>query len=265
MRRAFSSRMILFCAFLVSALFISRLFGAETPFARAATNGRTFLTNLFNPELELLPEFQGAKTFWIYHDNYLAAKVLAKTHPKTSAKIMAAIKPECAEQDSKAKILFNESARPLPFRDSRLKDVRQLTNGMIRTEIITTNVISGWTNYADLLLLACIAEKNDANARADWNAALALWDGHGFMDDAARAQKTYSTYKLALAAIAGKGLHRESELPAGLIDKLLSLQSSSGGWITDYDAAGKPIGLANVETTCLCILGIEAMAGKSNK
>jgi len=42
------------------------------------------------------------------------------------------------------------------------------------------------------------------------------------------------------------------------MDKLLSLQEDTGGWITDYDAADERIGLANVETTCLAILGIEA-------
>jgi hypothetical protein len=39
---------------------------------------------------------------------------------------------------------------------------------------------------------------------------------------------------------------------------LLTLQDDSGGWITDYDATGKKLGVANVETTCLTILGIEA-------
>jgi hypothetical protein len=263
MRRLFSRRLFSFCVFLIPTLILSQFARAELPLAQAAANGRMFLTNLFNPQLDLLPEFEGARTFWIYHDNYLAAKALAKTHPEISVKIMAAIQRECAQQDSKAKILFDESTRPLPFRDYQLTDVRRLTNGVIRTEIITTNVIVSWTNYADLLLLACIAEKNAANARSDWDAARAMWDGHGFMDDAARAQKSYSTYKLALAAVAAGRLHREAELPTGLLNELLSLQSSSGGWITNYDPAGKQVGLANVETTCLCILGIEAMAGKS--
>jgi len=43
-----------------------------------------------------------------------------------------------------------------------------------------------------------------------------------------------------------------------LLDKALALQDDTGGWITDCEATGKKIGLANVETTCLVILGIEA-------
>jgi len=35
------------------------------------------------------------------------------------------------------------------------------------------------------------------------------------------------------------------------------LHDQSGGWITDYDATGKPLGLANVETTCLVLMALE--------
>lgn len=264
MRKIRSQSLLPLSAILIPLLFLSLISQAESPLAQAAARGRTFLTSLFDPQLDLLPEFQGAKNFWLYHDNYLAAKVLSKTHPEISAKIMAAIHRESTDQDSKAKILFNESKQPLPFRHYQLTDVRRLTNGIIRTEIITPNVMAGWTNYADLLLLACIAETNQSKAREDWDAAMILWDGNGFMDAAARTQKDYATYKLGLAAIAAGRLHLESKLPRNLLKKLLSLQSPSGGWITDYDGNGKEIGVANVETTCLCILGIEETAGTSN-
>ena len=58
--------------------------------------------------------------------------------------------------------------------------------------------------------------------------------------------------------IAAQRLDPPARIPEGLLDRLLSLQDDSGGWITDYNASGKKIGLANVETTCMCILGIEA-------
>jgi hypothetical protein len=53
------------------------------------------------------------------------------------------------------------------------------------------------------------------------------------------------------------------EPPRGLVEKVLALQQPSGGWVTDYDAGGKAIGVANVETTCLCILGLEARYGQA--
>ena len=88
------------------------------------------------------------------------------------------------------------------------------------------------------------------------------WDGKGFLDAAAKHDQRYSTYKLGLALLAASHLSPPAKPPDGMLDKLLSLQSDSGGWITDYDAIGRKIGLANVETTCLAILGIEAFASR---
>ena len=41
----------------------------------AASNGRKFLAHLFDQSLGLLPEYEGAKVYWLYHDNYLVATV----------------------------------------------------------------------------------------------------------------------------------------------------------------------------------------------
>ena len=38
----------------------------------------------------------------------------------------------------------------------------------------------------------------------------------------------------------------------------LAMQSSGGGWTTDYKEA-KPVGLANVETTCLSLLALQIL------
>jgi hypothetical protein len=48
---------------------------------------------------------------------------------------------------------------------------------------------------------------------------------------------------------------------AAILEQLLALQGKDGGWITDFDERRKPVGLANVETTCLAILGLEASSG----
>ena len=48
----------------------------------ASAKGRKFLSGLFDPALGLLPEYRGAKVYWLYHDNYLAAKVLDRTEPE---------------------------------------------------------------------------------------------------------------------------------------------------------------------------------------
>jgi hypothetical protein len=217
--------------------------------------------NLLDPDLGLLPEYRGANVYWLFHDNYLAAKVLAVSHPQTAESIMAAIHREGVYESGRIQLIFAEAVESLPFRQHRLIDVRHVANKVIRTEVVTNGVVEGWEQYADLLLLASIGEKSQPVARQRWEAAVRMWDGKGFFDAATKHEHRYSTYKLGLALLAAKHLTPPAELPQGLLEKLLSLQDDSGGWITDYDATGKKIGLANVETTCLSILGIEASTG----
>jgi hypothetical protein len=138
-------------------------------------------------------------------------------------------------------------------------DVRRVANKVIRTEVVTDNVLNGWDDYADLLLLASIAETKQPTARKRWEEAMRMWDGKGFMDAAARHDSRYSNYKLGLALLAARHLSPPASPPQELIDRLLGIQDESGGWTTDYDARGKRIGLASVETTCLSILGLEAL------
>lgn len=236
--------------------------GRATPeLSDAVRRGRTFLVKLLDSKLDLLPEYRGAKVYWLFHDNYLAAKVLATSHPRISRSIMDAIHREGVYKSGKIELIFGESEKPLPFRQFQLLDIRHAAKKVIRTEKVTERVLDGWEEYADLLLLASIAEKNPSAARQHWDAAMRLWDGKGFFDAAARDSQRYATYKLSLALLAAEHLTPPAKPPPGLLKRLLTLQDASGGWITDYDATGKKIGLANVETTCLSILGIEAFTG----
>lgn len=230
--------------------------------AAAAEKGRTFLANLLEPDLGLLPEYRGANVYWLFHDNYLAAKVLAATHPKIARTLKAAMEREGIHKSGKIELIFGEAEKPLPFHQYQLKDVRRVGNKIIRTEVVTEWVLEGWQAYADLLLMASIAEGSKPEARQHWEAAVRMWDGKGFLDAAARHDRRYATYKLGLALLAAARLSPPAQSPPGLLDRLLTLQDSSGGWITDYDATGKKIGLANVETTCLVILGLEAATGR---
>ena len=39
--------------------------------------------------MNLLPEYRGASVYWLFHDNYLAAKVLNTSHSETARKIIS--------------------------------------------------------------------------------------------------------------------------------------------------------------------------------
>jgi hypothetical protein len=227
---------------------------------QSAEKGRQFLVGLLDPTLDLLPEFRGASVYWLYHDNYLATKVLEKTNPDVARRIVKAIHGFGVKESGKIELVFDEAKRPLPFRHYQLVDVRRIGGKIIKTEIVTEKEMIGWDGYADLLLLAALAEKDATTAKQHFQQALKMWDGMGFKDRAAETSKIYATYKLALAVISA---HKLKERPAAIdaiLDRLLAQQAKDGGWITDYDTKGKPVGMANVETTSLAILAIEAAA-----
>ena len=88
-----SFRMFLGSVFLV-------LFGSACDGATAVANndisqriqrGESFLANLFDARLQLLPEYRGSSTYWLFHDNYLAAHLLASTRPDLSRRIRSTL------------------------------------------------------------------------------------------------------------------------------------------------------------------------------
>jgi len=73
-----------------------------------------------------------------------------------------------------------------------------------------------------------------------------------------KEQRHCATYKLALYLIAAVRLKISAPHRKEVIARLLAMQSTDGGWKTDYKE-GKPVGLANVETTCLCLLALRSL------
>jgi hypothetical protein len=225
----------------------------------AADRGRRFLTSLFDPEMGLLPEFPSSKTYWLYHDNYLAAKAFDGTNPDLARRIRAAIRGFRITGSGKIEILFGEAGRPLPFRHHRLDVVKRIGEKVIKTEVAGDQVQPDWERYADLLFLAAVAEARTDRAKAGehFDAGMKLWDGRGFADRASAKADKYATYKLALALIAGERVRRRPDCWPEVQKRLLAMQRPDGGFVTDYQADCRPIGQANVETTALAVLALD--------
>jgi len=240
--------------------------GAKSPAPKsqedASAKGRRFLSDLFDPALDLLPEYKGAKVYWLYHDNYLAAKALTQTDPALANKIRAAIRRFGVEESGKIEILFGEAKNPLPFRHHQLVKVKEAGDKLIKTEVAGEEVFQGWEEYADLLFLGAIAseETDPRQARHYFEQGVALWDGLGFKDRVAKKANKYAIYKVALALLAAAKLKVQPTVKEALIKRLLKQQGEDGGWVTDYDEKGKPLGRANVETTALAVLALDAVA-----
>jgi hypothetical protein len=104
-------------------------------------------------------------------------------------------------------------------------------------------MLAGWDLYADLLLLAAIADADRSAAKEHWKTALGLWDGKGFLDPAIRQSGRYATYKLALASIAADHLSAAGDLPAGLLEQPLALQAESGAELPTTTRAASESGI----------------------
>jgi hypothetical protein len=85
-----------------------------------------------------------------------------------------------------------------------------------------------------------------------------MWDREGFHDPASSRGGRFATYKLALYRIAADRLGISPPHRAEVVERLLAMQTPDGGWITDYKE-GKPVGVANVETTCLALLALKTL------
>lgn len=241
-----------------AALLAPRGVRSAEPSAPAA-KGRRFLAGLIDPDLDLLPEFRGSETYWLYHDNYLAAKVLRPTEPRLADRIEAAVRGFGVTGSGKIEIVAGEAEDPLPFRHHRLDEVARRGRKVVKTEVVTGRRFEGWQEYADLLFLAAIAQsKSDATAAtSSFDAGRATWDGKGFADQAMKANGLYATYKLALASIVASALGRPFDIGPAVRERLVAMQAEDGGWVTDYRDNLKPTGFANVETTSLAILALE--------
>lgn len=227
--------------------------------ASTIERGREFLVHLVHPELHLLPEFEGHRVIWLYHDNYLASKVLERTHPQIAGEISTAIRKYGVSRSGKIELLFGEAE--LPMHQYELRDVANDRGFLIRSEFTTERKWTDVSGYADLLLFVAIADKDKENASKHFRDAIAMWDGKGLNDRATKHSKMYATYKLALTLIAADK-HRDlqteyQDVLAKIRSRLISMQSDSGGWITDYTSDGTPVGFANVETTCMAIMALE--------
>ena len=108
--------------------------------------GESFLTNLFATRIQLLPEYHGSSTYWLFHDNYLAAHLLARTRPDLSRQIRSTLETFGVTKSGKIEIVFGEASEPLPFRAYVLTNVASFEGKTIQTELATTNILSGWTS-----------------------------------------------------------------------------------------------------------------------
>jgi len=94
--RLFSTRIIQhsIVAIVVCTLISLPSVNAAPSLTEATEKARSFLVGLLDPDLGLLPEYRGSTVYWLFHDNYLAVKVLSVSHPAVAQTIRSALQRE---------------------------------------------------------------------------------------------------------------------------------------------------------------------------
>jgi len=128
----------------------------------------------------------------------------------------------------------------------------------LKTEVCNGTILPDWKNYTDRLLymaLSCFWQGNVTEANLYFRNATAAWDGTGINDTATKADRFYTTYKLALLLYTSKVLGERLPFESELVNRIWSLQDeSNGGIITNYYANGTARGDPNTETTSISII-----------
>jgi len=102
------SQRTLFTIAMVLFIFAQTALGSSTA-SDGVQKGENFLVNILDPDLGLLPEYPGAKVYWLFHDNYLASKILTVSRSQISQKIMSSIHREGVGKEGKLELIFGET------------------------------------------------------------------------------------------------------------------------------------------------------------
>jgi hypothetical protein len=233
-----------------------------------------FLKSIYDSTVGLCAESPrvAPNIYWLVSDNLWAYKALEKHAPQISniikSKLIELAKAYSLPIDSQGlPISYKHEAVigdiiPIPFKIP-VQYTLYSDSYRLRIEIANgTATMEDWQEYADLLLLAALSkhwEGKDAEALDLFNKAKDMWDKVGVNDKAARANRIYSTYKLALLLYVSKVLGVKLDFEEELIAKIWRLQDpETGGIITDYYPTGEQVegADANTETTSITIIAL---------
>lgn len=219
-----------------------------------------FLKSLYDPEVGLIAmsdegsmvvsgsEYPFSRIFWVYSDNFLAAKALEPYEPELSRRLEEKLKEYDLPPPGYWEALFCFTI-PEPPRVAKV-DILQMTPEYV---ILSEDHNEGPPlvgTYADVLIYRAINLRDPSL----FLRARSMWDGLGVWDDATEADGLYASYKLALLLIGANVLQVDLRDRGQIEATLWSMQQENGGITTFYDLEGNTVGTASTESTSLAIL-----------
>jgi hypothetical protein len=229
---------------------------------RALTNAVDYLLAGYNPHLGLIPETPGSSVYWLYSDNFLAARALLQYGQGNGAilaigqNISATVQRDSALTGADNQYATSPGGGPCQIHNASNYVVSSSDGVEIKTTLNNGTGYLSENQYADIAFLTAICLHNQGNAtqamayRVGWG----LFDGIGF-NDLPRDSGPYQTYKVALYAYAGDILKQPTNVEA--LTTLMRMQAQNGGFYTGYDSSYSSAGTStNTETTSLAILAL---------
>jgi hypothetical protein len=263
--------MLRFALILVLALSAPHHVVSANPYAKNIARAEAFLVNRLNPDLGLIyesdtpgthwltgeyPNFHWRynQTYWLYSDNFFASLALQAYYPQVSNLINASVNRYQQPASGVFEVVAGERIR-LPLHTAEDYIVAQSQSYVIMIRRHNSTVLA--LNWLDLWLYEALEydlEGNYRSAQFLLRRAETMWTDSGFWDLSYLFTHTYSNHKLALFLFTARALGINLAEEDAMLQHLWNMQNQDGGITSLTDAAGRPVGSPNTETTALTLL-----------
>lgn len=263
--------MLRIVAILVLALSIPHSTTSTNPYTQNIARAEAYLVAQLNPTLGLVYESEDPgthwltseypnfhwrynQTYWLYSDNLFASLALQKDYPEISNEINASINRYHQPPSGVFEVVEGERIH-LPLHAAGDYIVAENVNYVIT--IRRHNATALAFNWLDLWMYEALEydlEGNYPSAQFLLRRTETMWRGNGLWEWSFLLTHTFSNHKLALFLFTARALGITVPEEDMMLQHLWSMQNQNGGIASLSDAAGRPIGSSNTETTALTLL-----------
>ncbi len=225
---------------------------------------QAYLVRQYDPQVGLLRESPttAPHRYWLATDNLIALLALRSTDNYTVTNNIAATIGSYGDPVHGLIEALDGRSIVWPPYVATQKHIATIGSAEIWLETRTSGAqYQDWAAYADLILYAALHAHNQgqsAEAHHLYRAAMQMFDGVGFADQAFRADGVYATYKLALALFVATVLNEtpDPRLSSALLTQQATTSAYAGGFYALYDRQGHPLNDPNTETTAYALLAL---------
>jgi LPXTG-motif cell wall-anchored protein len=258
-------------AILVLALSIPHSALSPRPYAENIARAEAYLVGQLNPNLGLIYEsndpgthwltgeyqnfhWRYNQTYWLYSDNLFASLALREDYPEISSEINASINRYQEPASGVFEVVEGERIR-LPLHSAGDYIVAENANYVIAIRRHNSTALA--LNWLDLWMYEALEydiEGNYHSAQFLLRRAETMWRGNGLWEWSFLLTHTFSNHKLALFLFTARALGITVPEEDMMLQHLWGMQNQYGGITSLSDAAGRPTGSSNTETTALTLL-----------